>query len=195
MGSPRQKKKSLAPGGGAPSAYEKVIVDTAPTGHTLRLLASPETVATVAEILDALQQEHRLIREQLARVGRPEAADRLISLLAEQARDTGAAMRDPRRTIFHWVTLPEPLSLAESVDGISALARTGIRIAELVVNRVLPDEGPCPVCDRRRADERRTLTAIRRRLGRGRRVRFVAARVEEPRGVARLEKDWARPDG
>ena len=42
--------------------------------------------------------EHRLIREQLARVGRPEAADRLIALLAAQARDTAARLRDPRRT-------------------------------------------------------------------------------------------------
>jgi arsenite-transporting ATPase len=184
----RSRPRSSALGGGAPSAYEIVIVDTAPTGHTLRLLASPETVVTVAEILDALQQEHRLIREQLARVGRPEAADRLIALLAQQAGDTGAAMRDPRRTTFHWVTLPEPLSLAETIDGIAALARIGIRVAEIVVNRVLADRGSCPVCDRRRADERRVVTAIRRRLERGRRVRMIAASVEEPRGVAALGK-------
>jgi hypothetical protein len=44
-------------------------------------------------VLDLLQQEHRLIREQLARVGRPEAADALITLLAAQARETAERLR------------------------------------------------------------------------------------------------------
>ena len=160
-------------GGGL--ATTSIVVDTAPTGHTLRLLAAPEAVAAVADVLDLLQKEHRLIREQLARVGRPEAADTLIALLAEQARETAARLRDPRQTAFHWVTLPEELSLAESEDALDALEAAGMHVPEIVVNRVLPDAGPCPICDRRRADERRVLAAIRRRLGRGRRVRVVPA--------------------
>jgi arsenite/tail-anchored protein-transporting ATPase len=175
--------------------YDVIVVDTAPTGHTLRLLAAPEAVAAVADVLDLLQQEHRLIREQLARVGRPEAADTLIALLAAQARETAEHLHDPRQTAFHWVTLPEELSLAESNDAIAALERAGMHIPEIVVNRVLPDAGPCPVCDRRRADERRVLAAIRRRYGRGRRVRTIPAMMREPRGVnalAALAREMAK---
>ena len=166
--------------------YDLIVVDTAPTGHTLRLLSAPEAVAAVAEVLGELQQEHRLIREQLARVGRPEAADRLIAALAGQARETAARLRDPARTAFAWVTLPEELALAETGDGIAALERAGIRVGEIIVNRLLPDGGPCPVCDRRRADERRVVAAIRRRFGRSRTVRLVAAVIKEPRGVKAL---------
>jgi arsenite-transporting ATPase len=170
----------------ARSSYDLIVVDTAPTGHTLRLLAAPETVAAAAEVLGELQQQHRLIREQLARVGRPEAADRLIALLAEQARETAARLRDPDRTRFVWVTLPEELSLAETGDGIAALERAAIPVREIVVNRVLPDGGACPICDRRRAEERRTIAAIRRRFARGRAITLVAASVKEPRGLRAL---------
>src|SRR5207245_10131807 len=113
----------LAEGEREAIGYDLIVVDTAPTGHTLRLLAAPETVAAVADVLDDLQREHRLIREQLARVGRPAAADRLVALLARQARETAERLHDPRQTAFHWVTLPEDLSLAESEDAVAALER------------------------------------------------------------------------
>ena len=176
--------------------YDLIVVDTAPTGHTLRLLSAPRAVAAVAEVLDALQEEHRIIREQLARVRRPEAADRLVTLLAEQARETGAMLRDPRRTAFCWVTLPEALSLAESEDAVAALTKNGMRAAEIVVNRVLPSGGPCPICDRRRADENRVIAQIQKRLGRGRPVRLIPADVNEPRGVRALSRigDWVMGD-
>ncbi len=178
-------------------AYDLVVVDTAPTGHTLRLLAAPDTVAAVAAVLEAMQREHRLMREQLARVGRPEAADRLIDLLADQARETATLLSDARRSTFHWVMLPEELSLAESEDGVAALARAHIAIAEVIVNRVTPGGPACPICDRRRADERRVLAEIPRRLGQ-RRVRAVPAESKEPRGVAalaRIGRALAIPDG
>ena len=179
---------------GASRSYDLIVVDTAPTGHTLRLLSAPETVAAVAEVLGDLQQQHRLIREQLARVGRPEAADRLIAVLAAQARETAARLRDPERTAFIWVTLPEELSLAETGDGIAALERAGIRVGEIIVNRVLPDGGPCPVCDRRRSDQRKVIAAIRRGFDRSVTVRLVPDATREPRGLlalAALARDMA----
>ena len=162
--------------------YDLVVVDTAPTGHTLRLLAAPQTVAAVADVLDTLQEPHRIIRDQLARVGRADASDRLIALLAAQARDASALLRDRESTAFHWVTLPEDLASAEAADGITALDAGGMRVSAIVVNRVLPDHGPCPLCEPRRADQRRVIADLRRGLGRGRDVSIVPAVVREPRG-------------
>jgi arsenite/tail-anchored protein-transporting ATPase len=166
--------------------FDVVVVDTAPTGHTLRLLAAPETVRVVAEVLDALQEEHRAIRAQLARVGRPEAADRLIEEIAEQANAIAARLRSRAQTQFHWVTLPEPMSVAESIDALGALRGSRIPVRQIIVNRVLTDEGPCPICDRRRVEQRDVIAAVRRTLGKGRTMTFVRAQLREPRGVRAL---------
>jgi arsenite-transporting ATPase len=169
------------------NAYDLVVVDTAPTGHMLRLMAAPLTVAAIADVLDALQEEHRLIRRQLLRVaGAPDVADRLIALLARQARAAAARLRDAARTTFHWVTIPEALSLAESEDGIAALVGSGVDVKTIVVNHVLPAGGACPVCDRRRDHERRIVAAIRQRIGRGREMRLLPAQIREPRGLKAL---------
>jgi arsenite/tail-anchored protein-transporting ATPase len=166
--------------------YDLIVVDTAPTGHTLRLLEAPRTVAAVAGVLDGLQEDHRIVRDHLARVGRAEASDRLIALLADQARETALLLKDPARTTFRWVTLAEDLAIAESADGIAALEADGMRVSAVIVNRVLPDVGPCPLCDRRRAEERRAIAALRGRLGRGRSMSLVVASAREPRGLKAL---------
>jgi arsenite-transporting ATPase len=176
----------------AARSCDRVIVDTAPTGHTLRLLASPAAVATVSTVLASLQREHRLIREQLARVARPEAADRLIELLAAEAAETSALLRDPERTRLHWVTIPEDLSLAEMADGIAALSASGIAVADAIVNRLVADGPPCPVCDRRRAAQRAALARWWHgpiaRLPR----RMLVEQICEPQGRDRLATFGAR---
>ncbi len=142
----------------------------------------------MARVLDALHEEHRLIRDQLARVGRPEASDALIELLAGQAREMASQLRDRRQTAVHWVTLAEEMSVAEAGDAVTALERSRLHVEEIIVNRVLPDGGPCPLCDRRRAAERRVVAGIRRRFGRGRAVRMIPAELQEPIGVKALAK-------
>ena len=82
-------------------------------------------------------------------------------MLADQARHTAVWLRDPRRSAFHWVLLPEELSIAESEDGLAALDRAGVPVAALIVNRVTPDGAACPICDRRRATSRRRAKRAR----------------------------------
>jgi len=168
--------------------YDLVVVDTAPTGHALRLLESPDAVAAVAAVLDGLQEEHRLIRSQLARVGRREAADEMIDLLARDAAALNDALRDSRRTSFCWVTLPEVLSVAEAEDGISALDRRGLVVDRVIVNRVIADGPPCPICDRRRTAESRAIAAVRRQFGSSRHIVAVTDTVAEPKGVVGLSR-------
>src|SRR6202030_1214103 len=54
------------------------------------------------------------------------------------------------------------------------------------VNRVLPDGPPCPICDRRRKDERQLVRSVARSLGRGRAFHVVHAEPDEPKTSAAL---------
>ncbi len=166
-------------------AFDLIVVDTAPTGHTLRLLAAPATVAAVAGVLEDLQEEHRLIRERFGRIGRPEAADRLIETMARQAREAGALLQDRSQSAFYLVTLPEELSIAETIDAIAALDRASIGLAGVVVNRVIPQGAPGPLCDPRRAADARLVARVHRLAGR-RSVTTVEAKAGEPRGMRAL---------
>jgi arsenite-transporting ATPase len=168
-----------------------VVVDTAPTGHALRLLASPQAVQSLVAVLDALQRDHRIVREQFARIARPDASDRLIASLEHEAMETGELLRDRTRASFRWVMLAEELAAAETADALRALERLGVIVDEIVVNRVTPAGPACPVCDSRRAAEARVLVSVRRLSG-GRPIRLVDAEVKEPRGAAALRRIGAR---
>jgi arsenite-transporting ATPase len=126
------------------------------------------------------------VRDRLARAGRADAADEVIELLARQAADVSERVHDPESTTFAWVTLAERLSIAESEDGVAALARDGIAVGTLVVNRILLDGGPCPICGPRRRDEIRLLRDVQRSWSGTRRVTVVPAMLQEPRGQPAL---------
>ena len=135
-------------------------------------------------MLGELQHEHRLIREQLARVGRPEAADRLIAALAAQARETAERLRDRGADVLRVGDAAGGAVARRNRDGIDALERAGIVVREIVVNRVLPDGAA-----RVRSAIGGARTSARRSpqsAGDSRaavRLRLVAATVKEPRGI------------
>ena len=165
-----------------------VVVDTAPTGHTLRLLQMPEMLRQIASVLDDMQAKHRFLARSLGGSYRGDTADALIAEVEEEAAAILALLRDAERTTFSWVMLPEGLSLEETRDGLAGLRRAGITVGEIVVNRVTPPSpGPCALCQGRRRSEARVLAEVARAF-RGTPLRVVAAREEEPEGVDALRK-------
>jgi arsenite-transporting ATPase len=174
--------RRLADGGG----FRRVVVDTAPTGHTLRLLDMPRTLVRVAGVLDTMQARHRALVSALARRYREDAADAVIAELERDASDTAALLRDPERTAFSWVLDAEDLALEEARDGVAALRERGIRVDEVVVNRLTArPPAPCALCDARRRAEARVARTAARALAPAS-LRLVTAREMEPRGPAAL---------
>jgi len=163
-----------------------VVVDTAPTGHTLRLLQMPAVLREIASVLDDMQAKHRFLARSLGGSYRGDSADALIAEVEEEAAAILALLRDAERTTFSWVMLPEALSLEETRDGLDALRRTEIAVSEIVVNRVTPPPpGPCALCEGRRRSEAAVL-AETAGVFRAIPLRPIPAREEEPEGIAAL---------
>jgi arsenite-transporting ATPase len=170
----------------AAGRYQEVVVDTAPTGHTLRLLAMPETVRRIAAVLDDMYAKHRFVADRFGGGHRPDASDAVIDELEEEGRALSELLRDATRCAFTWVLLPELLALEEATDGVGTLEGRGMPVGELIVNRVTaPPRQPCAICAPRRHAERSVVAAARRRFH-GRRLRLVPRADAEPHGVGAL---------
>jgi arsenite/tail-anchored protein-transporting ATPase len=110
-----------------------IVLDTAPTGHTLRMLSSGEHFAQLAAAFDTMQEKHRaLVRQFTRREGR-DAIDAFIEQFAAEAARRRALLEDASRTAFIPVTLAEPLVTEQTIRLCEELS--GIDIPFVVLNR------------------------------------------------------------
>jgi arsenite-transporting ATPase len=129
--------------------YDVVIIDTAPTGHTLRLLALPQ-------FLDGLLGKLIKLRMKLSGIANTlqaflgdsgaqqraqtidTAMDRLDQFRTRISR-IEARLRDHSRTNFLVVTIPTKLAVEESKRLVAELTHQGIAVNNIVVNQCVGD--------------------------------------------------------
>jgi arsenite-transporting ATPase len=191
--------------------FDRVVVDTAPTGHTLRLLELPDVMDSMVGKMLAFRERLSGMVGSLGDLGGlfggedPEAAAeegaddlRELSAKIERLRD---ALRNPGRTDFRVVTVPEEMSVVESERLIDRLEGFGVPVGTVVVNRVsedladvagfdgewfvAPDTEHCEFCRRRWEVQRDALRRAQTLFG-GRDVKRVPLFAEPVHGEAML---------
>jgi len=150
--------------------YDVVIVDTAPTGHTLRLLQLPQ-------FLDGLLGKLIKLRMKLSGVAstlqsffgdsgaqeRKQSIDNALDRLDQfriKIKNMEVALRDQSRTNFLVVTIPTKLAVAESKRLVADLTSQGIAVNDIVINQCVTalsgndqDDGLLKYYERRRENQ------------------------------------------
>ena len=153
---------------------DRIVFDTAPSGHTLRLLSLPETMTDWLDELVARRRKIGALGTMWRNVAGGAAGSRggerdLVLEALEERRDrferTRGVLRDPASTSFVFVTLAERLPILETHRVMNALVDHQIPVGGVIVNQLLPPGNADPFMDRRRAREARHLADIAVRFG------------------------------
>lgn len=122
--------------------FSRIIFDTAPTGHTLRLLTVPDFVdAALSKIINlrtTLSTASKPIRALFNTTEEPEL-DKLMEL-QKNIRQVRDLFRDQKSTEFVIATIPTVLAINESARLIKALRKEQIPCHRIVVNQIIEED-------------------------------------------------------
>ncbi|TLS38449.1 ArsA family ATPase [Pseudalkalibacillus caeni] len=144
--------------------FDLIVFDTAPTGHTVRLLTLPELMGVW---IDGMLERRKKTNEnytQLLNDGEP-VEDPIFNVLQER-RQRFAAVRkiilDQENTGFLFVLNPERLPILETEKAIEFLKKNDIYVKDLIINKVLPDDADGSFLAKRREIEQHYLEVLRK---------------------------------
>lgn len=184
--------------------FERVVIDTAPTGHTLRLLELPEMLdSMIGRMLEWRERLGGLFDGVADMVGDTAEGSQSpgIDELREQIERLRAVLQDPSQTDFRIVLVPETMSVDESARLLDRLEEAAIPVQTVIVNRIMEDPGDvadedgdwivapdletCAFCQHRWQVQRSALDAAFE-LFRGRDIKRVPLFARDVRGEQML---------
>jgi len=172
--------------------FSRVVVDTAPSGHTSRMLRLPEVFARWVGALDVMSEKHRYMVAHFVRAGRvrEDEVDLFLRDLAGRVARVRSMLFDAANASFVLVTIPEAMAFEESARYFKSLGDEGVNVTDLVVNRVEREHEACPFCHARVRMQARWLKALSREF-KSLRTHLVPLSPEEVRGDDSL-REFAR---
>ncbi len=143
--------------------YDRVVVDTAPIGHTLRLFELPQHFREFLHFLDLAGSRDQWLAQRFGGSGRVSSTfvaewDRMAQALLE------ALTGETSELVL--VTSAELFSLNESVRAHAELKDSGLKIRSIVLNRVVSQASKCKRCGPRVARTRNAHAFLKKNFAR-----------------------------
>ncbi|MDP2168690.1 MAG: ArsA family ATPase [Thermodesulfovibrionales bacterium] len=139
--------------------FDKYIVDTAPTGHALRLLGLPELLDDWIKVMAKMRWKYRYMVSSFAGRYSPDSADDFLVSMKKTVRKIDALLSDRNRCEFIVVTIPEDMAVKETRRLVDSLRHSRVNVNQLIINNVVP-EGGCGFCRSRRQGQDKYIREI-----------------------------------
>ena len=149
--------------------YRRIVFDTAPTGHTLRLLAFPEfldnllgkVLALKARFSGAIKLLSGVLQLQIDPEAKLDVAVEKLQKWQDRVAELQRLLTDPDATDFVVVGIPSRLAVAESARLLSALVEQDVPVSHLVVNQIIDEEkGSAAYLSRLAAEQQKELQRL-----------------------------------
>jgi arsenite-transporting ATPase len=167
------------------AGFDKYVADTAPTGHTLRLLTSPKLLDEWVKVMAKMRWKYRYMVGTFAGRYKPDEGDDFLLSMKKTVKKIEDLLRDRNRCEFIAVTIPEDMAILETARLITNLGKYGIEVKQLVINNVLESYG-CKFCTEKRKGQDEYISQIRKKFD-NLKITIVPLCPHEVKGLQALE--------
>ncbi len=165
--------------------FDKYIVDTAPTGHALRLLTLPELLDDWIKVMAKMRWKYRYMVERFAGRYKPDEADDFLLSMKKTVKRIENLLKDQQRCEFIVITIPESMAILETERLINNLSKYGINVKQLVINNVL-ESGDCGFCRERKKEQEKYINQIGGKFS-NLKITITPLQSKEVKGIDALE--------
>lgn len=120
---------------------DRVVVDMAPSGHTLNLFGLMDFLDRFLAALTLFQEKHRYMVKALSGRYSPDEADQFLADMTADLASGRAQLQDAHRTACWVVAIAEPLSVRETERFVAALETLHIPLGGILVNHLTGTAG------------------------------------------------------
>jgi arsenite-transporting ATPase len=148
-----------------------VLLDTAPTGHTLKLLSLPQRMVGWMDVFNISLKKYRTsprVPFATVKVSKPKPGgdfvDDFVKDLRKRLEMVSLLLKDEEKCEFVPVTIPEPMSIIQTRDLVSTLEEMQIPVKNMIINQVQENK-ECPFCSSREREQEEAISEIEERFG------------------------------